>query len=273
MERIRRGWRLAKQSLGIVRSDPALAVLVILGAVLAALVALPLVIAGGVVSEGDEPSAVAWILIGLGAYLGYSVTIFFGVAIVHAAGLVIDGKDATVGESIGFAFKRLGPILGWSVVGTAVTLLLAFLRSRGAAGAVIAGIGGAAWSLVTFLAVPVIAFEGLGPFATLKRSASLFRQRWGEQITGSVGIGLVFFLLSLPALLLAGLGLAVASGSASTVGWALVVIGGLVALAVAIVGRAASAAFGAVLYRYAVTGETSPHFVEGDLRSVARVAQ
>jgi Family of unknown function (DUF6159) len=273
MERIRRGWRLAKQSLGIVRSDPALAVLVILGAVLAALVALPLVIAGGVVSEGDEPSAVAWILIGLGAYLGYSVTIFFGVAIVHAAGLVIDGKDATVGESIGFAFKRLGPILGWSVVGTAVTLLLAFLRSRGAAGAVIAGIGGAAWSLVTFLAVPVIAFEGLGPFATLKRSASLFRQRWGEQITGSVGIGLVFFLLSLPALLLAGLGLAVASGSASTVGWALVVIGGLVALAVAIVGRAASAAFGAVLYRYAVTGETSPHFAEGDLRSVARVAQ
>jgi hypothetical protein len=207
MERIRRGWRLAKQSLGIVRSDPALAVLVVLGAVLAALVALPLVIAGGVVSEGDEPSAVAWILIGLGAYLGYSVTIFFGVAIVHAAGLVIDGKDATVGESIGFAFKRLGPILGWSVVGTAVTLLLAFLRSRGAAGAIIAGIGGAAWSLVTFLAVPVIAFEGLGPFATLKRSASLFRQRWGEQITGSVGIGLVFFLLSLPALLLAGIGL------------------------------------------------------------------
>jgi Family of unknown function (DUF6159) len=160
-----------------VRSDPALAVLVVLGALLAALVALPLLIAAGVVSEGDEPSTVAWILVGIGAYLGYSVTIFFGVAIVHAAGLVLDGEDATVGESIGFASKRLGPILGWSVVGRAVTLLLAFLRSRGAAGAIIAGLGGAAWSLVTFLAVPVISFEGLGPIATLKRSASLFRQR------------------------------------------------------------------------------------------------
>jgi hypothetical protein len=271
MERIRRGWRLAKQSLAIVRSDPALAVLVVLGALLAALVALPLLIAAGVVSEGDEPSTVAWILVGIGAYLGYSVTIFFGVAIVHASGLVLDGEDATVGESIGFASKRLGPILGSSVVGTAVTLLLAFLRSRGAAGAIIAGLGGAAWSLVTFLAVPVISFEGLGPIATLKRSASLFRQRWGEQITGNVGIGLVF-LLSLPGLFLAGIGLAVASASASAVGWVLVVVGVLAVLAVAIVGRAASAAFGAVLYRYAATGEASPHFAEGDLRSVARPA-
>jgi hypothetical protein len=253
-------------------TDPALAVLVVMGIVLAALVALPLMIAGGIVSEGDEPSAVAWILIGIGVYLGYTVTIFFGVGIVHAAGLVLDGRDATVGESIGFAFKRLGPILGWSVVGTAVSLLLAFLRSRGVAGAILAGIGGAAWSLITFLAVPVIAFEGLGPIATLKRSAALFRQRWGEQITGNVGIGLVFFLLSLPGLLVAGIGLAVAQGSASIVGWVLVVIGVLAVLVVAIVGRAASAAFGAVLYRYAASGETSPHFAEGDLRSIAQPA-
>jgi Family of unknown function (DUF6159) len=270
MERLRRGWRLAKQSLVVVRSDPALSVLVVMGAVLAALVALPLLAAAAVASEADEPSAVAWVLIGIGVYLGYAVTIFFGVSLVHAAGLVLDGKDARVGESIRFALTRLGPILGWSVVGAAVTLLLAFLRSRGAAGNIIAGIGGAAWSLVTFLAVPVIAFEGLGPIATLKRSASLFRQRWGEQITGSVGIGLVFFLLALPGLLLAGIGLAVASGSASVLGWVLVVIGVLVVLVVAIVGRAASAAFGAVLYRYAATGQASAHFAEGDLRSVAR---
>ena len=56
MERIRRGWRLAKQSLKVVWSDPALAVLVVMG-VARALVALPLMIAGGIVSEGDEPSA------------------------------------------------------------------------------------------------------------------------------------------------------------------------------------------------------------------------
>jgi hypothetical protein len=52
----------------------------------------------------------------------------------------------------------------------------------------------------------------------------------------------------------------------------LLVIGVLFAVAVAVVGRAASAAFGAVLYRYAARGETSPHFAEGDLRSVAQTA-
>lgn len=273
MERMRRGWRLGLTSLGVVRRDPALVVLVVLGVIVAALVALPAVIAGAVVSEGDEPSAVAWILIGIGLFLGYAVTVFFGVALVHAASRVLEGSDATVGEAIRFALTRLGPILGWAVVGAAVSLLFAILRDRGGlAGSLIAGLGGAAWSLVTFLAVPVIAFEGLGPFATLKRSASLFRQRWGEQITGSIGIGLVFFVLSLPGLLLGGIGLAIASSQGAVVGWVLVALGALLVGVVAVVGRAATATFGAVLYRYAATGEASQPFAEGDLRSIARAA-
>ena len=39
------------------------------------------------------------------------------------------------------------------------------------------------------MVVPVLAFEGIGPFAAMKRSASLFRQRWGQQVTGNVIIG------------------------------------------------------------------------------------
>jgi hypothetical protein len=272
VERIGRGWRLARQSLVVVRGDPALAVLVVLGLVLTALIALPAALGAAFASDGDEPSAAAWILLGLALYLGYAATIFFGVAVVHAAGRVLDGEDATVGEAIRFAFGRLGPILAWSVVGAAVNLLFALLRRGGVAGAILAGVGAAAWSLVTFLAVPVIAFEGLGPIATLKRSASLFRERWGEQITGTIGIGLVFFLLALPGLILAGIGFAIAAGQASVAGWALAVIGILVVAVVSIVGRAASATFGAVLYRYAATGETPQHFAEGDLRGIARPA-
>jgi hypothetical protein len=145
------------------------------------------------------------------------------------------------------------------------------LRSRGGiAGTILAGLGGAAWALVTFLAVPVIAFEGLGPFATLKRSASLFRERWGEQIAGNIGIGVVFFLLSLPGILLAALGIGIAAGSAAVAGWILAVVGILVVVVVTIVGRAASATFGAVLHRYAATGRTDHPFAEGDLRSIAQ---
>ena len=66
-----------------------------------------------------------------------------------------------------------------------------------------------AWSLVTFLAVPVIAIEGTGPVGTLKRSASIFRERWGQQITGNIAIGGAVFLLGvLPAALLIVAGVA-----------------------------------------------------------------
>jgi hypothetical protein len=270
MERLRRGWRLAKESLVVVRSDPALLVLVVLGLVLAAVIAFPAVLAALLVSDADEPSTLAWVLLGVGLYLGNAVTIFFGVAIVHAAARVLDGEDATVGESSRFALGRLRPILGWALVGLVVQLLFSLLRSRGGiVGAILAGVGAAAWALVTFLAVPVIAFEGLGPFATLKRSAALFRERWGEQITGSIGIGLVFFLLSLPGLLLAGIGFAVATSQAAALGWALAALGIAFVVVVSVVGRAASATFGAVLYAYAATGQAAGPFAEGDLRSVA----
>jgi Family of unknown function (DUF6159) len=66
-----------------------------------------------------------------------------------------------------------------------------------------------AWSLVTFIAVPVIAIEGTGAFATLKRSASLFRERWGQQITGNLAIGgLVSLLGVLPSAILIAIGIA-----------------------------------------------------------------
>ena len=79
-----------------------------------------------------------------------------------------------------------------------MNLVISFIRERaGVAGEVIAGIAGVAWGLVTFLVVPVIALEGLGPWQALKRSGSLFRQRWGEQITGNlaIGIGILYALV------------------------------------------------------------------------------
>lgn len=81
------------------------------------------------------------------------------------------------------------------------------------------------WSLITFLAVPVIALEGAGPLATLKRSASLFRSRWGQQVTGNVAIGAAVFLFGmLPSILLIVIAFSIWA-SASFLGALLLVIG------------------------------------------------
>ena len=49
----------------------------------------------------------------------------------------------------------------------------------------------------------MITFEGTGPLTTLKRSATLFKERWAGQITGNVAIGGFVFLVGVvPAIIL-----------------------------------------------------------------------
>ncbi len=97
------------------------------------------------------------------------------------------GEEPDLAAAKGVARSRLGKIAIWALVSAAVPAALDALRSRGGlAGHFAAEVGAAIWSLVTFLVVPVLAFEGFGPFPALKRSAALFRQRWGQQVTGTL---------------------------------------------------------------------------------------
>ena len=92
--------------------------------------------------------------------------------------------------------------------------MLQLLRERGGiAGAIVAALGGMAWNIITFLVVPVLVVEGVGPIGAIKRSAGLLKKTWGEQVIGSAGIGLVFGLLGL-AVGVVGIGL---GGSLSAV--------------------------------------------------------
>jgi hypothetical protein len=117
----------------------------------------------------------------------------------------------------------------------------------------------------------VIAIEGTGPLETIKRSASLFRERWGQQITGNIAIGAAVFLLGvLPAALLIAAGIAVWSAAAFA-GAVLVVIGALVLAIALLVSRALNGIFGVALYRYALEGEVVSGFSQEDLESAVRV--
>ena len=149
---------------------------------------------------------------------------------------------------------------------------MAALENQGGIGGQIAArLVGMAWSLVTFLAVPVIAIEGTGPLETLKRSASsLFKSRWGAQITGNIAIGGAVFLLGiLPSAALIGIGVLLWSSS-GFVG-ALLVIVGAIGLAIALlISKALSGIFGVALYRYALDGEAVGGFTAEELESAVK---
>jgi hypothetical protein len=116
---------------------------------------------------------------------------------------------------------------------------------------------GIAWTLVTYLIVPVIIFEKRNVFESIKRSADLATQNWGRQIVGSVGLGLAYFLLMIPGFfpLIAG---------AFTQTWQGAVFGGVItALYLVLLATVISALRGvytAALYRYAKTRQVPAGF-------------
>src|SRR5207237_9612210 len=93
-------------------------------------------------------------------------------------------------------------IRGCCLLSAAGGLILRAIAARaGMIGRIIAGFAGAAWGAITYLVVPVLIFEKVGPWAAVKRSGSLLRKTWGEAMGGYLTRGAIFVLLALPAIL------------------------------------------------------------------------
>jgi hypothetical protein len=270
MKRIKRGWALTKKSWELLNGHRELIRFPLYGAV--ATIALGIVLLGPGFFFLDKHSYGAAIpFIAVGIYVLAVVGTYFSVGLAAAADRIFRGQEATVADGLAVARSHFAAICGWAALSTAVGLIVGTLEQQGGVFGQIAGrLVGAAWSLVTFLAVPVIAIEGTGPIATLKRSASLFKARWGQQITGNLAIGGVVFLLGLlPAMALIFIGFLIWP----TVGFAgavLIVIGVLAICVALLVSKALGGIFGVALYRYALDGEVVGGFSQADLESAVR---
>jgi len=267
---MRRGWELTKKSWGLLREHRDLLRFPLYGGA-ATIAAAAIVVGPGLFLIEDDSVALGGPLVVIGFYLLTVIGFYFSVGLAAAADMIFHGREATVGDGLAVARSRFSQICGWAVVATVVGLVISAIQSRAGVGGAIAGrlldIG---WSLVTFLAVPVIALEGTGPIETLKRSASLFKSRWGQQVTGNIAIGGAVGLLGvLPSAALIAIGIAIWS-SASFAG-ALLVVVGVIGMAIALlVLNALRGIFGVALYRYALDGEAVGGFSPGELESAVK---
>ncbi len=271
MSRIRRGWALTRKSWALLNSHRELIRFPLYGAI--ATVPLAIVFLGpGLYLLDKDTFAGAIPLLVLGVYVLSVVGFYFSVGLAAAANQIFNGQEATVSDGLAVARSRFSQICGWAALSTAISVLMGVLENQGGlAGNIAARLIGMAWSLITFLSVPVIAIEGTGPLETLKRSASIFKQKWGQQITGNIAIGAAIFLIGvLPAAVLIVAGIALWS-SASFLGALLVVIGALIVAIAMLVGRALSGVFGVALYRYAVDGQAVGGFTQEELESAVKV--
>ena len=270
MKRIRRGWALTKKSWALLNGHRELIRFPLYGGV--ATIVLGIVFLGpGVLLLDSHTYAGAIPLIVIGVYVLTVIGVYFSVGLAAAADRIFRGEEATLADGLAVARSRFAQICGWAAISTAISVLMAALENQGGLGGQIAArVVGTAWSLVTFMAVPVIAIEGTGPIETLKRSGAMFRQRWGQQITGNLAIGGAVFLLGfLPGavLIVAGILIWPTVGVAG----ALLVLIGATAIAVALlVSKALSGIFGVALYRYALEGEALGGFTAAELESAVK---
>ena len=140
-------------------------------------------------ASGDPPTVLA-----LGTFvfyvLAYFVAIFFNTALVGAAMIRMDGGNPTLRDGLAIAWSRVGRIFGYAVIAATVGLLLRALEERvGWVGQLVLRLVGVAWTLATFLVVPVLVTRDVGPIDAVKESAALLRETWGENLIGTVGLG------------------------------------------------------------------------------------
>lgn len=258
-EKFSRSWSLVKYSAGVLRQDKELLVFPLLSSIAAILVALtfvPLLLQTGLAAEqGPTEASAGDYAVMFALYLAeYFVIFFFNAALVGAALIRMDGGDPTVRDGLRIATSRIGSIFGYAMIAATVGVILRAVAERlGTIGQFIMGLIGLAWTVTTFLTVPVLVTRDIGPIDAVKQSATLLKKTWGENIIANAGLGFVFVLVYIAMMFVfAGL-VALVQGSGPAVISVFVVA--IVALViVALIQGALQGIFSAALYRYAVDG-------------------
>jgi hypothetical protein len=228
--RWQRANRLGRTSLDMVSEDRRLLIFPAVSATVNLLIGgLAFALANNLIGGNSDSRRL--ILLGglIASYPATFVAMFSGVALAWMLARKLDGEPVSARDGWLAARERTRMILGWTLLVCTVGAILRVLEEYvPLGGKIVALVLDLSWSLATLFAVPVIAYENLGPRDTLRRSAELFRERWGEQTAGVIGVGLFGGFLAIPGVMLIAAG--VAAGGSQAIVFA--AIGGGLLLAV-----------------------------------------
>ncbi len=140
------------------------------------------------------------IFVVLGVLLGYLIlahifNFFMKAALTASTNAQLTQQASGLGSGISAVFRHFFAILGWLIISGLAGFVLGF-RSTSSNGNPVEGIASnmaqgfldSAWKVITFLTIPVIVAEQVGPINAIKRSSQLVRETWGRQLVGKYGI-------------------------------------------------------------------------------------
>jgi hypothetical protein len=281
-----RSWELWRMSFGIIRKDKEMLLFPVLSALFSIAFAFAMFFPTVIVHIFDDGSprfGLVEVFLTLIVYTGFAfAATFCNTCVTYTTKVRIEGGNATFGQSVRFALSRAHLLFAWSVVAATVGVILAAIENLAER---VPGVGklllvilrlvlGAAWSIMTIFVVPVLVFEQVGPFEAIKRSAGLVKQTWGENLRRFYTMGLVQFVLAVPALLVLFLTAQMAQqhGGPSAGGvvlgvWVLVFV---YLFALSYVFAVANTVYKAALYIYARESRVPEGFSEGTMQAAFR---
>ena len=266
MEKLERSWQIMRASWDVLRQDKEILVFPMISGIALILImasfVVPLFALGGIdtVQRVARHNGTAGNLVVLFAFyfINYFVVIFFNAAIVTCATIRMRGGNPTVADGLQASGERIFEIAGWALVSASVGMILRVIEERSKlVGRIVAGLLGIAWGITSYLVIPILVNERKGPTEAFQESARLIRKTWGEELIGGFSFGLIFFALSLPAVLLIAAGVASGKGFLA-LGFVAVAV--IYVIALSVVQAALQGIFQAALYQYAKKGETPPGF-------------
>ena len=123
-----------------------------------------------------------------------------------------------------------------------------------------------AWSLTSYLVIPVLVNENKWPFDAFADSIDLLKKVWGEGLVGSFSFGLIFAIASLPAYFLLGIGVY----SGGSILFLTLIAAIAYFLVLSIFHSALQGIFQAALYQFASFGNVPSGFREDQLRNAIK---
>lgn len=190
----------------------------------------------------------------------YGVAIFFNAALAICVLRKLEGQQATILDGLREALSCFPQILGWAVVSATIGVVLkAIERRSGIVGNMVARMLGLAWSVATFLVVPVLVAERKGPLEAVQASVQLLRRTWGENLLAGLGFGLLYFFWAIPGVFAFIIGAGMIA-SHPFLAIAIMILAILYFPLLGLVLSTMSTIFDVVLYRYASAGTITPGF-------------
>lgn len=271
MEKLERSFEIMKASWEILKKDKEILFFPILSGMMLIMLIASFVIPFILVRDPDaiqrffhDDSGFNYIMAFIFYFCNYLIMIYFNAGIVACATIRMNGGDPTVSDGFYAANNRIFKIIGWAIVSATVGMLLRMIEERSSfIGRAVAGLIGMAWSVTSYLVIPVLVNENLGPYDAVAESVNLLKKTWGEGLIGTFSFGLIFFVLSLPACLAFGMGFWEGKGMLAV---ALFVTAVVYLIVLSIFQSALQGIFQSALYQYARFGRVPDGFQKDQLK-------